>query len=73
MTVRETAAYLGISRQSVYLLCASGKLPHYRMGVNGGRVVIDQEQADAYRLSCVRGGPPASAKPKPRPYVPQCL
>ena len=73
MTVKQAAVCLGISKQSVYALCAAGKLAHCRVGMKGGRVVIDERHVAAYKASCERGGVPDASKAKLLPYVPQCL
>jgi excisionase family DNA binding protein len=71
MTVNETAAMLGLSEQSVYLLCAAGKIAHYRMGLKKGVIVISKDDANAYMESCRVGS--KAATPKVRKYVPQCF
>lgn len=52
MTVPEAAEFLEISVASVYDLCASKKLKHYRLGPGGGAIRISREDAELYRESC---------------------
>ena len=44
MRVREAAAYLGLSRDAVYRLIASRRLPSSRLG---SRLLLDRERIDS--------------------------
>lgn len=57
-TVREVAALLGISRESVFALLRTGQLRSILIGKRGRRVT--DTQLDAY-LRCLEGRPPDGA------------
>jgi excisionase family DNA binding protein len=46
MSVKEAARILGVAARTVYRLCESGELPHYRIG---RRVTITPRQLKLYR------------------------
>lgn len=62
LTVREAAARVGVSASLVYLWCAEGTLPHYRLGAKGrrGKILIEPAELDrVYAESRVAGSPAA--------------
>lgn len=48
LTVKQVAGRLGVSASQVYVLCASGKLPHHRFGVGRGAIRVTEEQLAAF-------------------------
>jgi excisionase family DNA binding protein len=52
MTVKQAAVALGLPENTVYLLCASGRLPHRRMGTTGKQIRITQRHIERYLESC---------------------
>lgn len=54
MTPGQAAERLGVSLSLIYQLCASRRLPHYRIGGEGrrGKVVIDEKDLDAFLAGC---------------------
>ena len=70
LSVREAAAELRISVQTVYALCKRKQLRHERHGISGGKILIPQDAIEEYRQSVtvgVRGE--ATAPPAPRPKL----
>lgn len=63
MSVADAAKYLGLDRTSVYRMCDARKIRHRRMGLNGGRIVLDRADLDAYLESCVVEPNPPAAEP----------
>jgi excisionase family DNA binding protein len=60
MGVADAAAYLGLDRSTIYRLCQLRRIRHRRLGLNGGRILLDREDLDAYLdTSVVEVGPPA--------------
>jgi excisionase family DNA binding protein len=51
MTPRQAASYLGCSVATVYTLCHSKELAHYRVGQRRGKILIDPADADVYLAS----------------------
>ena len=49
MTVCEAASRLGISRKTVYALCARGRIAHERHGLGRGTIRITDEALEQYR------------------------
>jgi excisionase family DNA binding protein len=68
LDVKQAAERLGLSRSIVYQLAASGKLAHYKIGPNGGRIRFRPEDIAAYLEGCRVGGP---APPAPTPKRPR--
>lgn len=52
LSVKEAAESLGLSANSVYDLIAAGMLPCRRLGVKGGKIVIDKADVESYWESC---------------------
>ncbi len=48
-SVREAARWLGVSIATIYALCSSRKLKHYRLGLKRGKIVIDDNDLAAFR------------------------
>lgn len=66
LSVRKSAAYLGISTGAVYGLINSGQIEHYRLGPDKGAIRISTEVLDAYLESCkVATSPQAMPSTKP--------
>jgi excisionase family DNA binding protein len=51
MTPRQAASYLRCSVATVYTLCQSKQLVHYRVGKRSGKILIDSVDADRYLAS----------------------
>ena len=60
LTVKMTAARLGISCALVYGLCAAGKIRHERHGLGRGTIRIPEDALDEYRK---RSTVPGEAQP----------
>jgi excisionase family DNA binding protein len=58
LTVRDIAARAGVSANLVYGWCASGELPHYRLGAGGrrGKIMIAEEDWAAFVAARRVGG-----------------
>lgn len=69
LTVAQAAERLGISDSLVYELCASGALPHVRLGRPGRRGVIrlDPVDLDAFLASQKVGSTATAARAPPKP------
>lgn len=66
-TVREAAAYLGVSAGLVYALCAARKIRHERHGIGRGRILIPEDSLEEYRRSrTVEVAAPEPESPRPR-------
>jgi excisionase family DNA binding protein len=63
MTVREAAARLEVSESLIYRLCATGQLPHRRIGTRRGTIRIDAEDLTALSEACRREKPPETGSP----------
>ncbi|MDZ4858027.1 MAG: helix-turn-helix domain-containing protein [Candidatus Hydrogenedentes bacterium] len=65
LTVKEAAKRLGICQSIVYQLCASGSLPHYRIGAPGkrGKVLIESGELDAFLADHRQGSKQPPARP----------
>lgn len=50
MSAKQVATRLGVSESLVYSWCASGSLPHFRMGESGrrGRILIEEADLAAF-------------------------
>lgn len=50
MSAKQAASRLGVSDSLVYAWCASGALPHFRMGQPGrrGRILIAEDDLEAF-------------------------
>ena len=80
MKVNEVAARLQVAPGTIYDLCASGQLPHNRVGVGRGTIRISEEQLKAYldanqRQSkyaitppSIQPDHPSQQQPKARPF-----
>lgn len=63
-SVKETAPLIGLCEETVYGLCASGRLAHSRLGAKAGRgrIRISDEAIEAFLRSCeVAVSPPCPA------------
>ena len=70
LSVRQAAAELSVSVQTVYALCKRKRLRHERQGLNGGKILIPQDAIEEYRRSVTVGvGREATASPAPRPKL----
>jgi excisionase family DNA binding protein len=68
LSVIEAARRLNVSRATVYNLCASGELPHRRIGVAGGRIRFAEEDLKEYlERKRVGGRREQPTAPAPRP------
>lgn len=62
----------GVEPSTLYALCGSGKLPHYRHGLGRGTIRLSEAQLAAYLASVESsGGGAASASPSPAPPPPR--
>jgi len=52
LTIGQAAERLNISRRTVYDLCRSGKLPHYRIGIGRGTIRIAADDIAAFLEAC---------------------
>jgi excisionase family DNA binding protein len=52
MKVPEVASRLDVSASMVYALCASGRLPHVRVGLGRGTIRISEEDLKVFLESC---------------------
>ena len=52
MKVPEAAKRLEVSASMVYGLCASGRMPHKRIGLGRGTIRISEEDLTAYLDTC---------------------
>lgn len=66
LTVREAAPLLHLGETAVYDLCASGQLPHSRVGPRKGKILISPAALEAYLESCAVA-PPAAPTAASRP------
>ncbi|MBI1902911.1 MAG: helix-turn-helix domain-containing protein [Planctomycetes bacterium] len=73
LTVQEAASLLRLSRGAVYVLCSSGRLPHYRVGVGRGAIRISDGDLATFIEQCRQEPPdraaaaaPSSPGPAPR-------
>jgi excisionase family DNA binding protein len=70
MTVRQAAAELCVSVQTVYGLCKRKQLRHERHGLSGGKILIPEDAIEEYRRSVTVGvRREATAPPTPRPKL----
>lgn len=67
LTVKETAQQLGVSAQTVYCLCMTHKLRHFRVGVGRGKILVSEEAIMDYLKSREVGAEPLSAR-RPRAH-----
>ena len=75
LTVAEVAARLRVSRTCVYQLVNLGRLPHHRIGEEGGAIRISEEDLAAYldgsRCSGTAGASMPPAAPLELKYLTQ--
>lgn len=57
MTVKEAAAALEVSIDTIYQLCAANRIEHARHGTGRGTIRITPAAIGAYLASVSRGGP----------------
>jgi excisionase family DNA binding protein len=65
LTVKQAAERMGVSAATVYLLCASRRLRHTRVGLRRGKIAITEHAVEEYLKGREVG--PASPKPPPAP------
>lgn len=75
LSVRDVATQLNVSTQTIYDLCAAGKLPHRRIGVGRGAIRFTTGDVAAYLDQAARGPaaratPPVPPTPTPRAWAP---
>ena len=61
LTVADVAKRLRCSPSLVYGLCASGKLPHHRLGLGRGTIRVTEDQLEAFLQGTVITPTPAAA------------
>lgn len=66
MTVKEAAARLRLSPDSIYAMVRNGILPARRLGPKGGKIVLDPADVEAH-WDASRVAPPSPPRPIPRP------
>lgn len=74
-SVKDAATLIEVSVDTVYALCASGRLVHRRVGARGGRIRISDTAIETYLKSCEVGpancpGAKAEATWRPLPSRP---
>lgn len=52
LSIKEAAAELGLSSKAVYDLVAAEMIPCRRLGVKGGKIVLDRIDVEAYWDAC---------------------
>jgi excisionase family DNA binding protein len=67
-TVKQIAEQLGVAVETVYRLCRTGKLKHYKVGHGRGAIRITDSDLNDYLLSC-RIEREENAHPLPRPRL----
>lgn len=60
LTVKTAAARMNVSINTIYLLCATKKIRHLRVGIGRGVIRIPEDALDEYRR-CRTVGPDAPA------------
>lgn len=48
MTVKELEAYIHIDEKTIYRMAKSGKIPHYRLGSDGGLIRFKRDEIDEW-------------------------
>jgi len=67
-TVAEVSEQLNVSRGTIYNLCATGELPHRRIGIGRGCIRITEEDLKEYLdRKKVKGREDQPPAPKPSP------
>ncbi|HWB13417.1 MAG TPA: helix-turn-helix domain-containing protein [Gemmataceae bacterium] len=57
LTAKQAAARLNVSTTTIYALCNSGRLPHYRFGVGRGTLRFRQDDLEVFvEMSYVEPG-----------------
>ena len=71
LTVRDIATRARVSVNIAYGWCASGELPHYRLGAGGrrGKILIAEDDWAAF-LAVRRAGGTSPLPPVPAPALP---
>jgi excisionase family DNA binding protein len=59
MSVKQAAELLGISPKTVYELIAAEMIPARRLGLKGGKIVLDPVDVQAYWDGCKVGPKPS--------------
>jgi hypothetical protein len=57
LTLADAAAYLGLSMRSMRMI-GPDRLPKYKVGPRGGKVMYLREDVEAYLASCKQPVPP---------------
>ena len=70
MTVKDAAARLEVSIDTVYQLCARGKLRHRRIGVGRGTIRISEDQLADYLRQAEQGPAPVIPARRSHPAIP---
>jgi excisionase family DNA binding protein len=63
LSVKNAAALLGCSADTVYALCAARKLRHERVGLGRGRIRIPEDSIEEYRRRVTVGVEEATLPP----------
>lgn len=66
LSVKEAAARACVCEAVVYGWCSAGRLPHYRVGLKRGKILIAVEDLDALLASFKVGASPTPARPPSR-------
>jgi excisionase family DNA binding protein len=69
LTVKQTAAVLGVSGQTVYGLCKHRRIRHERHGLGRGKIFIPEDAIAEYRRGVTVGVGEAASVPPPAPKV----
>lgn len=69
LTVKQAAAYCSVCESVVRGWVSSGKLPHYRLGLGRGKIVIDREDLDALLATFKVGARESEPAESPAPSL----
>lgn len=67
LTPRQAATKIGCSVATVYILCDAKRLGHYRVGAGRGKILIDEQDIEAFLASCKVEAAPATVSPATAP------
>lgn len=67
MTVKQAAAYCCVCESVIRGWVATGKLPHYRLGLKRGKIMIERDDLDALLASFKVT--PTTPEPVPAPAL----
>lgn len=65
LAVKNVAERLGVSSQTVYVLCRVGKLRHTRFGIGRGTIRVSEQDLDAFIARCQEESAPTIVNTSP--------